>query len=344
MRERENRNEPRDGSEPVARIPDPGPVEDGSPESSHSLVIKIAQLYYMENLSQREIAQRTRISVASVSRALARARELKIVSISIQGGENDFSRLEIDIERAFGLSECLLVPSYGRIEHTYQGLAAAAADLLSRTLKPGATLGVSWGDTLRSVGESLPRMPSVRADVIPIIGALGWIETGIYPNSIARTFAQKLGGSSYLVNTPAFVDDPETRAALMEDSNFRPVRDIWSRLDMAFLGVSALTVDSSMYRSGIFTESDLGGMRDAGGECISNFVVFDSRGRMVPTSVSDRMVYLPLEDLRRVRTVAIAAAGAAKAEPLRAMLRSGICSAVVTDTDCARALLSLQSA
>lgn len=331
------------GEDAERRTEDTIRASDGRSDASHSLLIKIAQLYYIENLNQREIAQKTRISVAGVSRALARARELKIVSISIQGGENDFSRLEIEIERAFGLAECLLVPSYGRIEHTYQGLAAAAADLLSRTLKPGCTLGVSWGDTLRAVGESLPRMPAVRADVIPIIGALGWIETGIYPNSIARNFAQKLGGSSYLVNTPAFVDDPETRKALMEDSNFRPVRDIWSRLDMAFLGVSALTVDSSMYRSGIFTEPDLEGMRTAGGECISNFVVFDGRGRMVPTSVSDRMVYLPLEDLRRVRTVAIAAAGAAKAEPLRAMLRSGICSALVTDTDCARSLLSMGS-
>lgn len=319
------------------------PTPEGRPESSHTLLYKIAHLYYIENLSQREIAQKTRMSVASVSRALARARELKIVSISIQGGEDDFSQLEIEIERSFRLSECLVVPSYGRIEHTFQGMAAAAADLLSRTLKPGAALGVSWGDTLRAIGESLPRMPGVRADVIPVIGALGWVETGIYPNSIARTFAQKMGGDSFLVNTPAFVDDPGTRKALMEDSNFRPVRDLWSRLDMAFLGVSALTVDSSMCRSGIFSEADLAAMREAGGECISNFVVFDGQGRMVPTAVSDRMVFLPLDDLRKVPTVAIAAAGSAKAEPLRAMLRSGICSALVTDTDCARALLSMGS-
>lgn len=315
------------------------PALEERPDSPHSLLAKIAHLYYIENLSQREIAQRAHISVAGVSRALARARDLKIVAISIEGGDSDFSQLEIEIERTFGLSECLLVPSYGRIDYTLQGMAAAAADLLFRTLKPGAALGVSWGDTLRVLGESLPRMPGVRADVIPVIGALGWVETGIYPNSIARTFAQKMGGNSYLVNTPAFVDDPETRNALMEDSNFRPVRDFWSRLDMAFLGVSALTVDSSMYRSGIFSEADLKAMREAGGECISNFVVFDGQGNMVPTPVSDRMVFLPLEDLRKVRTVAIAAAGASKAEPLRAMLRSGICSALVTDTDCARALI-----
>ena len=309
--------------------------------SSHNLLTKIAQLYYIENLSQREIAQRMQISVASVSRSLARARELKIVAISVQGGDNDFSQLEIEAERRFALKECLLVPSYGRIEYTYQSMAAAVADLLSRTLKPGNTLGLSWGDTLKTVGDCLSRMPTARVDVIPIIGALGWIETGIYPNSIARTFAQKLGGSAYLVNTPAFVDNPETRASLMEDSNFRPVRDIWSRLDMAILGVSGLTTDSSMYRSGIFTEGDLEEMRRDGGRCISNFVLFDGEGRMVRTGISDRMVYLPLEDLRLVRNVVLAAAGASKAEPLLAMLRSGICSTLVTDADCARALLGI---
>lgn len=315
-------------------------ADETKPTHIHNSLSKIAHLYYIENLGQREIAQRMNVSIASVSRSLAKARELKIVNITVQGGENDFSRLEIEMERRFRLKECLLVPGSGRIEYTYQNMAAAAADLFSRSLKPGDILGVSWGETLKAISENLPESVVDRVDVIPIIGAMGRIETGIYPNSIARNFALKLGGDAYLVNTPAFVDNSETRSSLMEDSNFRPVRDIWSRLDMAVLGVSSLIEESSMHRGGIFTAEDLARMRTEGGECISNFILFDAGGRVVEAKIADRMVSLPVEDLRRIRSVVIVAAGPSKAKPLSVMLRSGLCTALITDADCARAVLA----
>lgn len=307
--------------------------------SSHSLLSKIAHLYYIEGLGQREIALRMNISAASVSRSLAKARELKIVTVSIQGGENDFSQIEIEIERAYSLKECLVVPSYGRIEYTYQGMAAATADLFSRTLRPGNTLGVSWGETLKAIGENLPRVSVDRVDVIPIVGAMGRIETGIYPNSIARTFATKLGGSAYLVNTPAFVDSPDVRNSLMEDSGFRSVREIWSHLDMAVVGVGDFSTDSSMYRSGIFMADELETMKRDGSACISNFVPFDARGQVVRTQMMDRLVCLPVDDLSRIPNVVIITAGLAKSAPLCAMLRSGICETLIIDVDCARGVL-----
>ena len=173
---------------------------------------KIARLYHLEDVGQREIAERLNVSTASVSRALARARDLGIVHISIdESSTASHAGLEIAMEQRFGLRECLLVGRSERLEQTYSDLAEQIGALLSRVLRPGATLGLSWGETLKAVGENLPANTSVRADVVPIIGAMGRIETGVYPNSIARSFAEKLGGNAYLVNTPGnrgHPDDP----------------------------------------------------------------------------------------------------------------------------------------
>ena len=318
---------------PVAQADETGAV------SLNGQLAKIAHLYYIENLGQREIAERMNISIASVSRAIAKARDLKIVTIAIQGGENDFSELEIEMEQTFSLRECLLVPRFDSIELTYRKMAVAASDLFSRVLKPGNTVGVSWGETMKAIGENLPRGAANGVDVVPIIGAMGRIETGIYPNSIARTFAEKLGGNAYLVNTPALVDSSKVRSSLMEDSNFRQVRDLWERLDMAVLGVSGLGTDSSVYRGGIFTEEELARMTQDGSACASNFILFDEEGRVVHTEISDRLVCLPLERLKKVRNVVLTAAGPSKTEPLRAMLHSGICSCLITDAECAREML-----
>jgi len=311
----------------------------GEPVSPNSQLIKIAHLYYIENMGQRAIADRMNISIASVSRAIAKARELKIVRISIDGGANDFSELEIEMERRFSLRECILVPSFETSEQTYRQMAVAAADLLARLLKPGDVVGVSWGETMKAIGEAMPRLPVGRVDVVPIIGAMGTIETGIYPNSIARTFAEKLGGDAYLVNTPALVDSVEVRDSLMADSNFQPVRDLWSHLEMAILGVSGLDTNTSMYRGGIFSELEMAQMRQDGSECASNFILFDANGKAVHTSITDRLVCLPLESLKRIPHVLLMAEGLAKAAPLRAMLNSGICTTLITDADCANAIL-----
>ncbi len=305
-----------------------------------SQLVKIARLYHLEDVGERQIAERLNVSTASVSRALARAKELGIVHITInESPAASHAELEIAMEQRFGLRECLLVERSDALEQTYRALAGRVGTLLSRVLKPGSTLGLSWGETLKAVGENLPSIPAVRADVVPIIGAMGRIETGVYPNSIARTFAEKLGGNAYLVNTPAIVDNPLTRASIMADSNFEQVRRLWRRLAAVILGVSGLDADTSVYRGGIFSRADLAGMRSRGGVCATNFIILDSEGRPVATPFSERIVCLSVPEIKDIRNVVIVAAGDNKAEPLRAVLKSGFAHVLVTDVACARTLL-----
>ena len=302
---------------------------------------KIARLYHLEDVGQRQIAERLNVSTASVSRALARARELGIVHITInESPAASHSRLEIAMERRFGLRECLLVDRSEQLEQTYGALAGRMGALLSRILKPGTTLGLSWGETLKAVGENLPSIPAAHVDVVPIIGAMGKIETGVYPNSIARTFAEKLGGNAYLVNTPAIVDTPATRSSIMADSNFDQVRRLWRRLSAVILGVSGLSADTSVHRGGIFSRSDLAEMRSRAGVCATNFIILDAEGQPVATQFSGRIVCLSLSEMKDIRNVVIVAAGDNKVGPLRAVLKSGVAHVLVTDVACAKALMA----
>ncbi len=310
-------------------------------DSRAGQIAKIARLYYIEDLGQRQIADRLRVSTASVSRALARAKELGIVRIAIsESAPAAHSDLEVEVERRFGLRECVLVSRFERTEQTYRALAVEMGGLLARLSKTGSTLGLSWGETLKAIGERLPENRRLRVDVVPIVGAMGTIETGVYPNSIARSFAEKLGGKAYLVNTPAIVDSPEVRNSLMSDSNFEQVRRLWRRLSTIVLGVSGLDVDTSVYRGGIFTKSELSRMRAIGGVCATNIVVLDAQGRPISTPFSDRIVSLTMLEMREVDNVVLVAVGDNKVAPLRAALRGGFAHVLVTDVECARALVA----
>lgn len=307
--------------------------------ASKAQLSKVAQLYYIEKISQHLIAKHMSVSVASVSRALDKARKMGIVQFTIQADPDDFSQTEVAVEQAFGLNECLLVPSFERVEHVYVAMGRVLAEVLSRVLHPGEILGLSWGETLKAIGESMPALPIGGVDVVPIIGALGTIDTGIYPGSLARAFAEKVGGTPYLVNTPAIVSSEAVRRSLMSDSGFQQILEMWRRLNVVILGAGDLGQDSSMYRANIFGAAELDSMQAAGGFAACNFHILDRAGRPVPSEVADRVVKISLSDLQRVERRILVATGQTKVDAIRAVLKSKLANALITDVESAQALL-----
>ena len=301
----------------------------------HAQLQKIARLYYVEDLNQRQIADKLNISMASVSRGLSRAKELGIVRISIADAPDSYQDLEVSIEQRYGIKECIITPSFERLENTYHAFAAALADLLPRVVHKGALVGVSWGETLKALGDDLEGVASLRCDVIPIIGAMGTIETGVYPNSIARAFATRLGGRSYLVNAPAVLDNAETTRRLMDDSTFEPIRRQWQQVDLAILGASSLDEQTSVYRGGIFSADELRELRDGGAVAATNFLFLDSSGSLTGRHLASRIVCLDEPAMRRIPNVIVAAGGPGKAPAVDAVLRSGLSHILITDADTA---------
>ena len=288
-------------------------------------------MYYIEDLNQRQIADKLNISMASVSRSLARAKETGIVTISISDTPDSFHELEVAIESRYGIKECVVTPAAEKIENTYRAFASAVAELLPRVMSRRGLIGVSWGETLKALGEEIQSVESLHGDVVPVIGAMGTIETGIYPNSIARAFADRTGGDAYLINAPAVLDSEETTERLIRDSAFEQVRSSWRRLDLAILGASTLEEETSVHRGGIFSAGELESLRAAGAVAATNFLFLSAEGAVIDHPLSRRIVCLPESLMRRVPNVIVAAGGPGKASAIVATLKSGLAHILVTD-------------
>jgi DNA-binding transcriptional regulator LsrR (DeoR family) len=290
---------------------------------------KIARLYYVEELNQRQIADRLKISMASVSRSLSRAKELGIVKISIVDAADSYTDLEVLIEGRWGIRECVVTPASERRENTYRAFATALGEVFPRVLPREGLVGVSWGETLKALGDELRGVESLRAGVVPLVGAMGTVETGIFPNSIARSFAERLGGRNYLVNAPAVLDSRETADRLIQDSTFDPVRDLWQRIDVAVLGAGPVELEE---------------LRATGSVAATNFLFVSAEGRVVHNPLSGRIVCLPEEQMRRISTVIVAAGGPEKSAAIAAALRSGLVHVLITDVETARELAAMADA
>ena len=257
---------------------------------------------------------------------MARARKAGIVRISIAPDEEGFSELEARIEREYGLDEC-------RIAEGCTATARILEELLPRRLPSGGTIGVSWGETLKAAVEELQPVGIPSADVVPTLGAMGTVETGIYPNSIAKTLADKLGGRAFLVNAPLVNDSAQMARGLFESRAFGSVREVWERIDTALVGCSPVDSQASFARNAIFSACEIQAFRDAGAASVVNFSFLRHSGAAMHRDLSDRLLHIPLDAMRSFSQVILVAAGVHKTQAVRAALRNGAVTSLITDAE-----------
>ncbi len=110
------------------------------------LIVKIAQLYYDQEMTQAQIARELGIYRTTISRLLKRGRELGVVSISINYNYNENLWLEQQLKHKFGLKEAVVVPcQHEQEEEQLAMLGVQGAQMLERLLEPGDIIGFSWG-------------------------------------------------------------------------------------------------------------------------------------------------------------------------------------------------------
>lgn len=309
-------------------------------EEKKRLLIKISRLYYLDKLNQKQIARKLGISMPSVSRYLAKAEEENIVEIKINEGNLTYSAAdEIEIENRFNLHECIIIESREEIEKTRLELGKSVGRLLDRICGQDDYIGVSWGETLQAVGKSMEVTKKRSVHVVPIIGGMGYTATAFYTNAIVQNIAGKMNGTSYLLNFPAVLDNPEMKSMIEKDRNTQHIFELWKKLDIVLMSVSKLSKTASVYRHGIFTEAELGKLNRLNIAGAVNFNLFDKEGQGISNELDKRIVKLGLEEIKSVHHRVIIAIGRDKVEPVIAALRGGIGNVLVTDSATAELIL-----
>jgi DNA-binding transcriptional regulator LsrR (DeoR family) len=85
---------------------------------------KIARLYYLEDMNQDEIADKFNIHRVQVSRYLQKAKKLNIVEIKVNVMKEGHQDLEREIEKKFGVKECIVVPSHENLTEILRDMAS----------------------------------------------------------------------------------------------------------------------------------------------------------------------------------------------------------------------------
>ncbi|MHA0287694.1 sugar-binding transcriptional regulator [Mycobacterium sp. C3-094] len=319
----------------------------GAPEaeSSHfpaTLLYTAARLYYEDEATQAEIAEKLGTSRATVSRLLAEAKRQGIVRIEVVApADAPPTELADRVARALNLNSVYLspplpAPGPGRSVVDIMGreLAPATARALSEAgLLPGDVLLVSSGRTVYELAQhELTSLPGVV--VTPTVGGndqpYEWYQT----NEITRLVANRVGGRANYLFAPA-LPGPALYDSLLEDPSIQRVVHQWPHARCALMGVGA----PPLTRSDIpqFVPTGSSSLRAAVGDVCSRF--YDRNGAPVDFDGAERLIALELETLRHIPVTIAVAIGKDKVDSITAGARGGYFNRLVTDPGTAEALL-----
>ncbi len=325
-----------------------GGFDAAEPTSQREMMRLVAQLYYVRELGQPDIASLTGFSVSKVSRLLAAARASGVVHISVEGVPT------VPTPLARALADALHIEVWVTPGHeTAPALAArlcgvaAAPRLLDELPREGA-IGLTGGYTVESLVNALPAgsLPAGSrpgAVVVPLVG--GWDSSNPHLNSneIARHMAERIGAGVRLLHAPGLLDSEATTAALLSDSAVTATTRFWSELKVALIGMSGAPRYLPGYGTVMDRLDEEGRTRLAGkgavGDVAGHLVRLD--GSFVQDEWERRTISIPIATLRRVPRVVGIAAGSNKVETIVAGARTGLLHLLITDEPTATAALEL---
>jgi len=318
-----------------------------SPEDLR-LALRAATLYYLDGLTQAEIAGRLGVSRPTAGRLIARAKANGLVRIEVVVPPMLQDSLHADEERElevlFGLTEAVVtghgidVGAPGR-PAVFASVGRAAAALLMRRLSADDVLGLTWGPEQVAVATALsPGVASCRT-VVQLDGAMSTAAYQTGMELILSRSADALRADAIRLPAPLYAD-ASTVASMRSDSVISRTLEAGRNADTMLFGVGAASTSTTLFE-GSFLDGRmldelvaLGAVGEIGGR------FFDAEGTPVITELASRSVSVSLEDVRNCAKTILISSGAAKHVATLAALRGKLAKLLVCDIDCARWLLA----
>jgi DNA-binding transcriptional regulator LsrR (DeoR family) len=300
------------------------------------LTATVARRYYLEGASKSEIAAELGMSRFKVARLLDRARASGIVRIELDARGEINLDLSVRLRTAHDLHHCVVIDAPEDDEALLRNaLGRAAAELLTEIVEPGDVLGLAWARSIMAMRTSLTGLPA--CDVVQLTGALS-LPSDDSSVELVRDLARKSNGQGFFYYAPMVLPDAATARVLRTQPDVARAIERFPDVTKAVIGVGAWRRGLSTV-VGALTEQERRDIYDLGVRSELSGVQIDGEGNPVTTPLTDRLIGIDARQLHAVPDVIAVAYGTAKVDAVRAGIRGGFITSLVTHTAMARGLL-----
>jgi len=293
----------------------------------------VAHRFYKEGALQTEIAKELGISRFKVARMLEHARENGIVTIQINVPGSVDGELSVALRQKYGLRRAFAVSTPSQdAQSIHSSIGRVGAALLAEMCTEDDVLGVSSGRTLIAMAGHLRGLQ--RCDVVQLSGLVGAHQEN--SAEIIRRVSGISRGRAYSIYAPLVVADARTARALRDEPSVRQTFDRFSAVTKAVIAIGSWSPpDSQMFNAlDVQTRERLVERGVRAEVCATPL---DENGSPVD-DVADRALAMHFEQLTRVPEIIAIAGGPKKTEAIRATLKGGFVTTMITDAATARRL------
>ena len=308
------------------------------------ILVQVAQMYYMDGLTQEKIAQQLGMSRSAVSMILTEAREFGIVDIRIKNPQINNEVLSSRMVERFGLKKCFVIPVNAKLQRILTKIVAAqGAVIAAGEIRSHSSLGVAWGTTCYECMSSFRNTENLfDVHVVPLIGGTNRIASEYQLNEMVRMMAEKLQGLPSFMYAPALAENIEEKNLHMKSAYMQPIIEKWNTLDVALVSVGA---PPEYYNSKLQFDPD---------EAIHKFESdptlavgdisarrFNMRGEFLNNQYNQRIIGIGEQELRNAGKVICLAAGDHKVLSILGALRADIMDILITDENTAERVMRI---
>lgn len=303
--------------------------------------VHIAWLYYMDGLTQSEIADRLGLSRLVVHRLLQRCQQEGLVHVVINHPQAYCKSLGSQMEAAYGLKNVVVIPTSSDDQALKRNLGTVSARIITRYLKPGITVGVGWGSTL---AQTVRFMEKRNVSPITVVSLLGDLIKSAGSNSyeVALQLANTLDATCYNYVAPILVDSEQDRNDMLRLGHIQAIHNIIRSASIAIVGVGEVSSESSLVTSGALGTEDIRSLIAAGAVADLNGNFINPNGQLADVDVNRRIFATDLETLSKIENVFAVAGGLRKVQAISAALNSGCIGHLITDAQTAEQILQVK--
>ncbi len=313
-----------------------------APETDLGADIKarVAWLYYMEGMTQDQIAQEIGIHRTRVLRMLSASRQDGTVQIRVTAKLSRCVELERRIESAFNIERAIVIPDPKGSAPVAQVVGSVLGAFIADSLQSRMTVGLGWGRTL---SHSLPAIVNNGHSEITVVSLLGGLTkvSAVNPSEFAWRIADRLSADCYLLAAPVFAPDLHTREALMTHPGIKEIFQRADQLDLAILSVGDLSPHSTFAQYGLLEREEFASLHRAGavGDVLCRFI--NAQGDVIQHPINDRVVAVDPRKLTNARKIVLASGGWHKFQAILASIRLLRPNVLITDEAVAEQLADI---
>lgn len=316
------------------------------------VVIRVAEMYFFEGFSQKEIAADLNISISTVSRLLKRAKEEGIIRYVMPDAYRDCVTLEKVLIEKYGLDEVMVVPpimvdsatpaefisSLGEYPADYdyetkKRVAREGARYIQRVITSKDTLGIAWGGTMYELIQYLNPCRKASAKFVTLHGSITSCSSKFEVNTLVNRIAMAFGGKRYAIAYPGLQESKEERDRIRELPEVKEVFDLFDDITISVSGIGSFYPEytSPLSRLSYLSEDDLEELSKSEpyGDMMIRFI--DKDGNECDSDLSDRTLAIEMETYKKIPRRVLAVSGVHKAYTVDAALKGGLSNILIAD-------------